>query len=579
MTRLYDGFWLPEKIKGEIITPDTPWVTVNYEAGKPKEEAGTCTVSARWPLLNTNQWDRLFDLLDESRIMPPPDFLDRLQMAFTVLSRRFSDPHDPLAHAALEAIPTYTGYAPEMVQFVLGALDLMPLTTLAEAVDLVLPPEVQHRFIALRELGNLSGRIRFYPAGRGNPLQRLFPSSKKKTFPMMIQHPKRVLGYAAGNVMGTAHLISLLAQVSALVQPQSCSGPVQIPTILVKNSRQEPIFAPLIFSALEAIDPQLTASLALMIWDYEDTHLQETLVAKSDLVLAAAADFTIDQIQQVIKRVQTQSHPIRFHPHGHKVSFTAIGQDYLQKREPTPELPGLERIHLTSMLAALDSIFWDQYGCLSSRVHFLETGGPGVYTPLEYGHLLAEKIRLLSAFLPRDTIPLHGLHTRFEKYSALVASGQVDLCSTYEDDFLVAVDMRPWTSTTFQDVVNDCVERTIIIRPTKDLMEIPQTYLQWLPAKNLQTMIVAIDGPAQTTWSPIFTRFVEAIGKRGVTGIRTIGRGAFPQLAYSWDGYLPLDLSLERRAGYFTTVEFENTYQQILNTYQLYTARSSFGLR
>lgn len=579
MPTLYNGFWLPSTIQDEIITSDTPWATAHYAAGRPSVENAPGTVSARWPVFNDNQWERLFNLLDERRTLPPVDFLERLQVAFTILSQRFSNLHDPLTRAALGAIPAYTGYAPEMIQFVLGSLDLMPLTTLSEAIDLVLPLDVQHHFIPLQELGNLQGRIRFYPARRVNPIQRLFPTSRKKTFPSSAHHPRRVLGYAAGNVMGTAHLISLLAQVSALVQHPSDSEPVEIPTILVKNSRQEPIFAPLIFSALEAIDPQLTASLAVMIWDYEDVHLQETLVAKSDLVLAAAADFTIEQIDQFIQRVQTPNHPVRFQPHGHKVSFTTIGKNYLHKEEPAFVLPSFDLIHLTSMLAALDSIFWDQYGCLSSRVHFIEAGDSCAYTPPQYGHFLAEKIRMLSAFLPRGAIPLHGLHTRFEKYTAMAASGQVELCSNYEDDFLVAVDARPWSPAIFQDVINDCIERTIILRPVKDLMEIPQTYLKWLPAKNLQTMIVAIDGPTQTTWSPDFSRFVEAIGERGITGIRTIGRGAFPQLAYSWDGYLPLDLSLERRPGYFTSVEFENTYQQILDTYQLYTVRGGLGLK
>jgi hypothetical protein len=184
---------------------------------------------------------------------------------------------------------------------------------------------------------------------------------------------------------------------------------------------------------------------------------------------------------------------------------------------------------------------------------------------------------MLSTFLPRGEIPLHGLHNRFEKYAALESTGLVTLCSSYADDFLVVVDARPWSAATFQDVVNDCIERTIVIRPVKDLMDIPQTYLKWIPAKNLQTMSVAIDGPGNSSWSPAFTHFVEAIGKRGITGIRTIGRGAFPQLAYSWDGYLPLDLSLERAPGYFTTVEFENTYQQILDTYQLYASQHISG--
>jgi hypothetical protein len=108
-------------------------------------------------------------------------------------------------------------------------------------------------------------------------------------------------------------------------------------------------------------------------------------------------------------------------------------------------------------------------------------------------------------------------------------------------------------------------------------MEVPDIYLDWLPAQNLQTMNAVIDGPGHSSWSPDFTRFVDENGKRGVTGMRTIGRGAFPQLAYSWDGYLPLDLSVDRAAGYFTTVEFEDTFGQILDTFRLYASRSGWG--
>jgi hypothetical protein len=578
MTLIYDGFWLPSKIRQEILTPGTLWITQHYGAGQPKDSAGPGTVSARWPILTQKQWDQLINLLDERRNPPPPEFFDRLRAAFSTLSQRFTNLNDPLTQAALSAIPAYTGYAPEMIQFVLGALDLMPLSTLSELVTLNIPIAVQHQYISLQDLGNLKGRVRFYPTRPAFRLRRLFPYPPNKSFPLMPHHPRRVLGFAAGNVMGTAHLIALLAQVSALIHTKTAADRRKIPTILVRNSRQEPIFAPLIFSALEEIDPQLTASLAVMVWDYDDIQLQKSLVAKADLVLAAAADFTIDQIEQVIKEVQTPTHPIRFHPHGHKVSFTTIGESYLRKEMPITDLAEVEMIHLTTLLAAMDSIFWDQYGCLSSRVHFVETGNPGTYSPWEYGNILVKKIRLLSGFLPRGAIPLHGLHNRFEKYAAIEHTGMVKRCSNYEDDFLVIVDERPWSASMFQDVVNDCVERTIVIRPVKDLMEIPQTYLRWLPAKNLQTMITAIDGQGCTSWSPAFTRFVDAIGKRGVTGVRTIGRGAFPQLAYSWDGYLPLDLSLVRAPGYFTTAEFENAYQEILNTYKLYAIRGGLGL-
>jgi hypothetical protein len=577
VTLVLDGFWLPAEIKHKTITPETPWIVQYYIDGQPADANDPDAVGARWPSLTSDQWDALLDKLDAQRKPPAPDFLKRLEVALTQLSARFNDPHDPLCETALNAIPTYTGYSPDMIRFVLGALDLMPLHTLEAILDLELPGEVGRRFLSMKDISELEGRIRYYPSRPKNPLAKLFSYPSGRPFPLELRRPERVLGYAAGNVIGTSHLISLLGQVSSLYLENEDSGAARLPTILVKNSRQEPIFAPLIFSALEQIDPRLTETVALMIWDYEDSDLQERLLSKSDLVIAAAADFTIDQIEAVIRRVESPSHPIRFHPHGHKVSFTTIGGDYLKKDNPIQELANLETVDLVTLLAAVDSIFWDQYGCLSSRVHFVERGAANALSPIEYGSQLAEKIRLLSAFLPRGAIPLHGLHTRFEKYASMASSGEVTLCSTYEDDFLVVVDERPWSESRFQNVVNDCVERTIVVRPVEDLMQVPETYLGWLPPQNLQTMNVAIDGPIHSNWSEPFTRFVEGIGDRGVTAIRTIGRGPFPQLAYSWDGFLPLDLAAQRPPGRFTTVEFENTFAQIVETYQLYTSRIGLG--
>ena len=234
----------------------------------------------------------------------------------------------------------------------------------------------------------------------------------------------------------------------------------------------------------------------------------------------------------------------------------------------TPE--SLATLDLVSLLAAIDSIFWDQYGCLSSRIHFVEehTGG---YSASDYGRALAEKIRLISHFLPRGAIPLHGLHNRYEKYAAM--NSMVELCSTYEDDFLVVVDRRPWSQSIFSATVNDCLERTIVVRPIDDLAAVYQQYLPWIPRQNLQTMSVAIDGPGQSSWSDRFRLFVDQIGGLGVTAVRGVGRSPFPQMAYSWDGYLPIDLVRERPAGWFTTVEFENNYQEILETYRLFIAK------
>jgi hypothetical protein len=569
---ILDGFWLPQKIRQNIINTETTWITERYLNGRLTSDETSGVIVARWPRLSLKEWKHLMALLSRSRMLVTQDFFQRLHRALVKISQRFTNPQDSLSITALHAIPAYTGYSPEMIRFTLDSLDLIPISTLEQITRLSIPDTVRSQFVSLKETVKLDGRIRFYGSGVGNGIRKLLPG--QYSFPLKPNYPDMVLGFAAGNVIGTSHLISLLAQVSALIHRDYNREERKFPLVLVKNSRQEPIFTPLLLTALEEIDPLLVSSIGLMIWDYNDDELQDYLISQSDLVIAAAADFTISEIDKVVQRIQKDGKQIRFHRHGHKISFTTISMDYLGK-EVAPMIPeNLEWIHLTALLSAVDSIYWDQNGCLSSRIHFIERGDSTIHSPIAYGKILAEKIRILSAFLPRGALPLHNLHNRFDRYSSLTTTNEVHLCSTYDDDFLVVVDERSWSPSIFERVINDCVERTIIVRPIEDIDQVPNLYLKWLPKNNLQTMSVAIDGPKQTTWSSRFSRFADLLGKRGVTAIRTIGRGPFPQMAYSWDGYLPVDLSANRSSGYFTTVEFENNYQQILDTYQLYTSRS-----
>ena len=60
--------------------------------------------------------------------------------------------------------------------------------------------------------------------------------------------------------------------------------------------------------------------------------------------------------------------------------------------------------------------------------------------------------------------------------------------------------------------------------------------------------------------------FAEAVGARGITARRSAGRGAFPGLVHSWDGWLPLDFAGRRSAGRFTTIDFDNPHEALRTT-------------
>jgi hypothetical protein len=355
------------------------------------------------------------------------------------------------------------------------------------------------------------------------------------------------------------------------------------PIVVVKNSRREPIFSTLVLRGIEAEDPDLLAGVAILVWDYEARPVQELLLSEASLVIAAASDETIARIQTDLDRVAryqpavAAGQRVRLHAHGHKVSFTAVGRSMLELGAAGRSSSGSgeqSMIDVVALLAALDSAYWDQHGCLSSRVHFVETANSGCYSPVDYAERLVAHLRLLSAFLPRGAWPRQQIHDRFDKYKLLETTDEVQVLSEYDDDFVVAVDRRTLDARQFYTSVNDCQGRVVLVRPVADLMDVPDHYLRLLPADNLQSLSVAV-GRAGEGLSASFLSFADACGDRGVTAIRTVGRGAFPQLAYSWDGLIPMDLVRQRPAGRFATIEFDAPYEQIVETYQFFERRGA----
>jgi hypothetical protein len=122
----------------------------------------------------------------------------------------------------------------------------------------------------------------------------------------------------------------------------------------------------------------------------------------------------------------------------------------------------------------------------------------------------------------------------------------------------VVLDNRPWNGAALTRTANACVGRVVVVRPVADLMDVPRL-LRHFPPAMLQSISVAIP-QAQVQ------AFAEAAGACGVTALRSLGRAAFPQLAYSWDGLLPADLGSRRAAGHFTTIEFADLAQEMDTT-------------
>ncbi len=544
------------------------------------DEAGA--VAARWPLLSDTEWAELVSELRVAREKAPrgPEYWGRLQVAVATVTRRLADPADPYHQALLEALPDYTGYSRGMIAATLCAPDLWDLEKMVPALRYQ-PNKVCG--VRWQKMPGLPGRMRFFPR---KPLDRAagwVPVAWEMPLYRADIRPRSVLGYADGNIPGSALMMVMLALSTTLRGEAPLPRPAPPPVVLVRNSRREPIFAPLVLAAIEEVDPELVSMVAVMGWDHDDGALQERLLAEADLVLADAGDDVTGRLSAQMTSLPGER---RFQAHGPKVSFSVISRDVLELQHSDDVLGwsppgGTEIIDIVALLAGLDSAFWDQNGRPSSRVHFVEQGGPADDLPAEYARRLTVRLRQIAKIVPRGAWPLRSLHDPFDRYKAIEGSDRwgtgLRVMSDYEDPFVVVLDERTGDEShldpsVFAALVDECQTRVVVVRPVGDIMEVAWRYLEMLPRRSLQSLSVAVGRPGEGLTKQ-FLDFAAACGSRGITAIRIVGRGAFPQMAYSWDGFLPVDLVGRRPDGYFTTIEFDSPFEEMMQIYRAHLSR------
>ncbi|MFH1834163.1 MAG: acyl-CoA reductase, partial [bacterium] len=401
-----DGFWAPRAVRAALVSERTEWEALSFAGGRQCGlECDTDTpgaVSARWPRLTPGDWRVLLDELAAGRDRAPQgaEFWSRLQVALIAAGHRLADPSAPARATILGALAGYTGYSPAMVASIMGAPEMWDMQQMRSALA---SSPTRTAIIDWEPLQGLPGLLRFFPGvmrrggrarARGRVLEMLAggvrPLSSHPHFAEPVP-PGTVVGYGAGNVPGTALIIALLSLATTLVGRKP-------PVVVIRNSRREPIFSPLVLAAIEEADPDLLASVAILVWDYDDDDLQRRLLAQADLVIAAAGDETIDRLASQIASAtsgaaapedaapedaapeaaasenatsgagapgntgKTRRAAPRFHAHGHKVSFSAISREMFEDPEgrslPSTLQNGQDLLDAVAFLAALDSSFW-----------------------------------------------------------------------------------------------------------------------------------------------------------------------------------------------------------------------------
>jgi hypothetical protein len=380
---------------------------------------------------------------------------------------RLLDPADPYRQEADQLLPVVTGYDPGMVR--------LGLTSYLKTFR---APEL-HRFVA-EDFSNPKMLDEFQPAAKGGAVRAFGPE--------LLVHSW------AGNVPG----LPLWSLVCGLLVKAGNVG---------KLPSAEPLFAGLFARLLAEVHPPLADCLAVVWWKGGDDGPASALFAEADTVLAYGGN---ESLEQVRRRLPVTT---RFLPYGHKLGFGMIGRAALDA----------QRAPATARLAAHDVVRYDQQGCYSPHMFYVERGGK--VAPREFAQYLASELANLQRRFPRRTPALEDATAianwrQSSELRSLSAEGAA-LIGDAGAAWAVAYADRP------QTLAPTAANRNIQVVAVDSLDQVIPLVEQHRPF--LQTAGLAA-APAE------LFRLAGLLGQAGVTRIAAIGAMTAPEAGWHHDG-------------------------------------------
>lgn len=298
-------------------------------------------------------------------------------------------------------------------------------------------------------------------------------------------------GLTTGILAGNVPALSLQPLAMALLTKSAFLG---------KLAAGEPVWAPLFCQTLAEVDPDLAACVAFAYWPGADADLTRAALAPAGAVIAYGSAQSVQAV-----RALAPAH-VPFLAYGHRISFGLVGQEALR----------IDRAPATAAKAAWDAAWWDQQGCVSPQLVYVEEGG--AVSPAEFAQLVAAALDQLHQRYPRAPLA-PGAAAELAQY-----------CGRYEftpgaalyggQDWAVAYDPDPAFAPT-------CLNRTVRVAPVRSLLDVSSLVAPHRPFLQSAGAVVDRDRlPA----------LAESLGRAGVTRLCPLGRMALPLTPWRHDG-------------------------------------------
>jgi hypothetical protein len=380
----------------------------------------------------------------------------------------------PFRQMALQAGPAATGFSAEVLA---AGLDQFFQQWTAENLESLLRQELGHA----QRLDDF-----FHKEDEGHPARRA-----------MALGPRLLAHLAPGNIPAPVLMEMALGLLARSAQFVKCaSGHAFVPRM----------FAHSLYEA----DHKLGACLEIAAWKGGSENLESALFAEADCIVATGSDETLEAIRQKLPPAA------RFVGHGTKVSFGYITREALERQT-----------HAVVDRAAADVTAWNQRGCLSPHVIYVEQSGSG--TGEDFANVLAGKLEALEKTHPRGTLSAGdaaAIATRRAFYEVRAAHSP-------ETKMWASRESTAWTVILENDphFQISCQNRFIYVKVVRELTEALQGAE---PVREKISTVGLACGPAQTT------ELARRLARWGAKRICPLGQMQHPPLGWRHDGRPPL---------------------------------------
>jgi hypothetical protein len=335
--------------------------------------------------------------------------------------------------------------------------------------------------------------------GDAHRLDKFAASGEKSGRAAIATGPEFLVHVAAGNIPNPTFTSIVFGLLTRSAQFVKCArGSSFLPRL----------FAHSIYDAA----PKLGACLEIAEWRGGNSALENALFAEADCVTATGGDETLAAIRAQLP-IKT-----RFLGYGHRVSFGFVAAEVLHG----------SRAKKIVASAADDVVAWNQLGCLSPHVIYVEAGGE--VSPDQFAGLLAAELEKREQTEPRGELAA--------EHAAVIASrrGIYEVRAAHSPETTqhwCSKNSTAWTVVYEADArfQLSCLNRFIYVKPVRDLTDA----LNHADGVRGKVSTVGLAAPEEKT-----DEIATHLARWGATRVCPLGRMQNPPLTWRHDGRPPL---------------------------------------